>query len=145
MASTITIFNDFRKYTADGTIDLDTDVIKAMMLSNGYTVNAAHSVLADVSAHEVAAGNGYTAGGQALANKSLTVAGAESKFTADPLTWAALTKTYRFLLLYAAKTANGKVNPLIACILVDNTPADIVISAADYSVQWNANGILVYS
>lgn len=145
MASTITIFNDFRKFIADGTIDLDTDTIKAMMLSNGYTVNAAHSVLADIGSNEVAAGNGYVAGGQALANKSLTVVGAESKFTADPLTWASLTKTYRFLLLYAAKTANGKVNPLIAVILVDNTPADVIISAADYSVQWNANGILVFS
>jgi hypothetical protein len=137
--------NSLRKYLADGTIDLDTDDIRCAMLSSSYAANAAHSIFGDVSAHEVTAGNGYSAGGSALTNKSVTLSGSTSKFTADPATWPGLTKTYRFLALYAVKTANGVVNPLVAVILVDNTPADIVITAADYSVQWNANGILTIS
>lgn len=145
MASTITIYNSFRKYEADGTIDLDSDIINAALLSNGYAVNAAHSVLADVVANEVAAGTGYTTGGVALANKSVTYTGAIAKFTADPATWASLTKTFRFLVLYALKTANGVTNPLICAFLLDNTPADIVVTSADYSVQWNANGIITWS
>lgn len=144
MASTLTIPNNFRKYIADGTIDLDTDTIKAALLLDTYTLSAAHSIFGDVSSHEVAAGNGYAAGGVALANQSVTVTGAQSKFSADPATWAALTKTFRYLALYANKTANGVVNPLIALILLDNTPANIVVTAADYSIQWNANGILVW-
>lgn len=145
MASTITLTNSLRKYLGDGTIDWDSDTIKCMMLTSGYTLNAAHSILADVSANEVAAGNGYTTGGVTLANKSVTLAGVVAKYTADPATWGTLTKTYRFLALYSEKTVNGVVNPLIALILVDNTPADIVITGADYSVQWNANGIFTLS
>lgn len=145
MASTITLMNHLAKICADGTVDLDTDDIKVAMLADTYTVNAAHTILGDVSSHEVAAGNGYTAGGVALANKSLTVAGNDTKFSADPATWTGLTKTFRYLAIYAAKTANGLVNPLLAVILVDNTPADIVVTTADYSVQWNANGIFKWT
>ena len=145
MASTIVLVNSLRKYLGDGTVDWDSDTIKCMMLNNSYALNAAHSALADVSANEVAAGGGYSTGGVALANKSVTLAGSVAKYTADPATWAALTKTYRFLAMYSEKTANAIVNPLIALILVDNTPADIVVTAADYSVQWNANGIFTLS
>ena len=145
MASTITLVNSLRKALGDGTIDWDTDTIKCAMLTNAYSVNAAHSIFGDVSANEVAAGAGYTTGGVALANKSVTLTGATAKYTADPATWTGLTKTYRTLAIYAVKTANGLVNPLIALILVDNTPADIVVTAADYSIQWNANGIFTLS
>jgi len=145
MASTLTLTNALRKYLGDGSVDWDSDTVKVAMLSNSYTVNPAHSIFGDVSSHEVAAGGGYTAGGVALANKSVTLAAAVAKYTADPATWAGLTKTYRTLAIYSEKTVNGVVNPLIALILVDNTPADIVITAADYSVQWNANGIFTMS
>lgn len=145
MASTLTLPNSLRKTLADGTIDLDSDTVMCAMLTSGYTLNAAHSIFADVSANEVASGSGYTTGGVALANKSMTLTGAVGKFTADPATWAGITKTYRYLVLYSLKTINGVTNPLIALILVDNTPADIVITSADYSVQWNANGILTLS
>lgn len=145
MASTITLTNNLNKYVTDGTVDLDSDTIKVAMLADTYTVSAAHSIFGDVSSHQVAAGNGYAAGGAALANKSITVAGNETKFSADPATWTGLTKTYRFLAIYAEKTANAVVNPLLAIILVDNTPANIVITAADYSVQWNANGIFKWT
>lgn len=141
MASTAYLFNSARKALLDGTIDLDTDTIKAALLASTYTFSAAHSILADVVAHEVAAGNGYTTGGTALTTAAVTYAAAVAKFTADPAAWASLTKTFRFLLIYANKTANGLVNPLLGCILLDNTPADIVVTAADYSIQWNANGI----
>lgn len=145
MASTITLVNSLRKYLGDGSIDWDADTIKVAMLSSGYTLNAAHAVFADVASREVEAGGGYTAGGVALTNKAVTLAGAVAKYTADPATWTGLTKTYRFLAVYAEKTVNAITNPLIAIILVDNTPADIAISAADYSVQWNANGLFTMS
>lgn len=145
MASSITLFNIFRKANADGTIDLDSDTIKVMLVDSNYTFNAGHSEAADVSAYEVAAGSGYSAGGVALANKSVTLNAATSKFTADPATWPGLTKTFRFAVLYAEKVANGLTNPLIACVLLDTTPADVVVTAADYSIQWNANGIIAWS
>lgn len=142
MASTVTLFNSFRKYIADGTIDLDSDTIKAALLLDTYTVNPAHTILSDVSSHEAGAGSGYSSGGVALTGKSVTYTGTTGKFTSDPPLWLALTKTFRFLLVYAAVTRNSIVNPLIEIILIDNTPQNIIVSAADYSIQWSANGIL---
>lgn len=145
MASTVTIFNSFRKYISDGTIDLDTDTIKGALIASSYTVNATHTILADVSAHEVSSGAGYTTGGTTITSPSVTYSGAVSKFSGDPALWLALTKTFRFILLYGNVTRNGIVNPLIAIILIDNTPNDIVVTAADYSIQWSANGIITFS
>jgi hypothetical protein len=145
MASTVTIFNSFRKYAADGTIDLDTDTVKAALITSAYTVNATHTILADISANEVSNGAGYTTGGATLTTPSVTYSGAVAKFSADPALWLALTKTFRFVLLYANVTRNAVVNPLIAIILIDNTPNDIVVTAADYSIQWSASGIVTFS
>jgi len=145
MASTVTVFNPFRKYLGDGTIDMDTDTIKAALITSAYTVNASHGILSDVSAHEVTNGAGYTTGGATLTTPNMSYSGAVAKFTADPAIWAALTKTFRYLLLYAAVTRNGVVNPLMEIILIDNTPADIVVTAADYSIQWSASGIISIS
>lgn len=145
MASTTTLYNALRKYLADGTIDLDSDTIKVALVNSGYTPDAAHVHYADVSANEVANGSGYVTGGQTLANKVSSYTGANGKWTADNPVWAGLTKTFRYAVVYAVKTANGVTNPLIAVILLDNTPADVVVSGADYSIQWNAAGIIALS
>ncbi len=148
MASSLTFYNKFRKYIQDGTLDLDTNTIKLMLVTSAYTFDANHNVLADVKASpdpEVVAvaspSNGYTTGGETLANAAVTYSGAVSKFDADDVTWTLLTATFRYGILYASGTLNGVVNPLIACILFDTTPADITISGINYVVQWSANGI----
>jgi hypothetical protein len=137
------IFNSFRKYVADGTLDLDSDNLKLALLTSGYSINTGHTVFTDVSANEVSNGNGYTTGGILLANKVMSYTGATGKLTADNPVWSALTKTFRWALLYANKTVGPIVDPLVLAVLLDNTPADIVVSGADYSIQWhNTNGIL---
>lgn len=143
MASTMYVFNSFRKYVGDGTLDLDTDNVKLGLLTNAYSINLGHTVLTDVSGSEVSNGNGYTTGGILLANKTLTYSGTTAKWQADNPVFSALTKTFRWAFLYANKTVGGVIDPLILAILLDNTPADIVVSGADYSIQWHAtNGIL---
>ena len=150
MASTLTLYNKLTKYLQDGTIDLDTNTIKLALVTSSYTPDAAHDVLADVLGSpscEVEAiaspNNGYTAGGEELASKTLTQTDspAETVFDAADLTFAALTATFRYGILYASGTLNGIVNPLIGYILFDTTPADIVMSGIDFVVQWNASGI----
>lgn len=46
-----------------GNVDVDTDVFKAMFVKSTYTPNRNNKYYADISAHEIAAGNGYSAGG----------------------------------------------------------------------------------
>lgn len=152
MASELNFFNKFKKYLQDGTIDLENDTIKLMLVTDAYTFDAAHDVLADVQASpdpevvEVASpSNGYTQGGEALTGSAVTHTDspAQAKWDADDVTWTALDATFRYGILYAEKSVGSPeiVNPLIACILFDTTPADVTISGINFVVQWSANGI----
>lgn len=142
MATTNTLFDSFRKYIGDGTIDWDTDTIKLALVTSGYTFSAAHTIWGDVSANEVANGAGYTTGGLALTTKAVTMSGANAKYTADNALFSALTKTFRRGIVYKSGTTNGIVNALVCAILFDDTPADIVITGVDFTTSWNANGVV---
>ncbi|MEI7635870.1 MAG: hypothetical protein WCJ37_01080 [Syntrophus sp. (in: bacteria)] len=150
MASELTFYSKAKQFMLDGTLDLDANTIKLMLVTSVYTFDVAHEVLADVKASpdpEVLAvaspDNGYTAGGETLVSAAVTHTDAPSqaKFDAEDVTWTSLTATFRYGILYAEGTLNGVVDPLIACILFDTTPADVTISGINYVVQWSANGI----
>ncbi len=153
MATTFTLYNSFKKYLLDGTIDLDTDTIKVALVTSDYTPDVKHDVLADVMASpspEVVAiaspSNGYTQGGAALSGAAVTLTDSPSasKFDATDLTWSALTATFRYGIVYASKSVGSPaiVNPLIGYILFNDTPADIDVAGIDFTIQWNASGII---
>jgi hypothetical protein len=154
MASTLTLYNKFKQYIMDGTIDLDTNTIKIALVTSSYTPAATHDVLADVLASpspEVVAvaspSNGYTQGGAMLAGGAVTFTDSPSqaKFDATDLTWSALTATFRYGIIYASGTLNGVVDPLIGYILFNDDPADITVTGIDYTIQWSSSGILTLS
>lgn len=105
------------------------------------------TTIIDVGFHEVIDGDGYTTGGATLANKTLTRSTWKTTFDADNVTFTALTKTFRYGVLYVSGTKTNPdggpdiVNPLYAYVLFDDTPADIVVSGTDYVVQWSSLGI----
>lgn len=83
------------------------DVFVAL-LKNTYTPNmTTHQQYQDVSANEVADDSGttggYETGGLTLTGKSIAYdAGTKTaKFSADPVTWSALTGTVRYAVVYA--------------------------------------------
>lgn len=140
MATTITKYTSFNQYVHDGTIDLDATNIYLALVDSDYTFSAAHTIWADVSAEEVATGDGYTTGGAQLASHSVN----STRWDAADVSWAALTKTFRYGVLYVNATVNSIVKPLIACIVFDSTPADITMAGGTFSVQWNASGIVTF-
>ena len=131
-----------------GVINLKEDTIKLALVASTYTPDLdAHTIWGDVSANEVADGDGYTAGGEALTGVTLTRVGAITTFGADNVTWIELTKTFRYGVLYVDATKADPeggadiVNPLYAYVLFDDTPADIEVSGTDWVVQWSSAGI----
>jgi hypothetical protein len=140
MATTFSFYDDFHKYLMDGTVDLDTDTIKVMLVSSAYTFSAAHTVKADLGANEIT-GPGYTAGGITLANVAVTQTGGVAKFDADDTGWTTATFTCRAAVLYKSGVANALTDPLIGYILFDDTPADVGVSNGTFQIQWHANGI----
>jgi hypothetical protein len=145
MSTSITLYNSAREYLIDGTIAIETDTWKLALIANTYTFSAAHTILADVSSHEVSNGDGYTTGGASLASLTLGRSGGTVTIDANNVTYTALTKTFRGGLLYVNVTRNTIVNPIVAYIVFDDTPADIVNAGTDYTVTWNASGIITLS
>lgn len=148
MAASITFFNKFREYCGDGTIDLDDNTFKVMLLTSGYTPNVeTQTVKADIVANEISAANGYTAGGVTVAAtwvKSTTTV----TFDLADAVWTASggSLTARYAAVYRDGTVNGVVDALVCYVLLDVTPADVVATAGnDLRVVWHANGVFVLS
>lgn len=142
MSVTIQRFDQLSKLLAAGDLDLDANTLKLALLASGYAFAPADTLFATLSANEIAAGNGYSAGGQTLTGASLTSAAEVTSLDGDDVVWSALTATFRAAVLYASGTLGGVVNPVLAYILFDDTPADVSVAAIDFSVVWDASGIL---
>ena len=105
----------------------------------------AHALWANFSGAEVASGNGYTTGGVALTTQALTQTYRDVFWTADDVDWTALTKTFRYAVLYKVGTTNGIVNGVVGYQLCDDTFIDKEISGINYRIYWSVNGILKVS
>lgn len=139
MAVQVEKFDHFKKLLRSGAIDMSSGTFKLAMVTSSYTFDATDTVWADISANEVANGDGYTTGGKALTNLSVA---ANGKWDADDATWTGLTKTFRRLILYKEGTFGGLVNPVLFAILPDDTPADVSVVGSTYALVWNALGIM---
>ncbi len=118
------------------------------LIKSTYTPDATvtgHSLFSDVSANEIAAGNGYTAGGVALASKVATAISSGHKFASADAAWAASggsLPVWRYGLLYVVGSLWGMTNPLIGYFLGDSTPADVpaTTSGNSLTIYCPANG-----
>lgn len=105
-----------------------------------------NEVFADVT-NELATANGYTAGGITLANDALTQTAGVVKFTADAAVWTAAggsIPAWRYGVVRASGTLNGKVDPIVGYFLGDSTPADVPATTTGntLTVTPNASGIM---
>ena len=135
------IYNSFKRDIANGSIDLDTDTIKVLLVTSSYTPDQdAHDKRDDVT-NEVANGNGYTTGGATLANKTMTANNTSNKgiFDADDVTWSASTITARGAVLYKSRGGASSADELIAYI---DFTENKISSGGNFTIQWNASGIL---
>jgi deoxyribose-phosphate aldolase len=134
------IFNSFKRDIANGSIDLDTDSIKLMLVTSTYVPNIdTHTKRSDVTNEVV--GTGYTAGGVALANKTVTANNTTDKgaFDADDVVISTATLTARGAVLYKSRGGASTADELIAYL---DFGADITSTAGNFSIAFDVNGIL---
>ena len=109
MASTFNKFNAFVADVANKVHNLGSDSLK-IMLTNTLPV-ATNAVKTDIT--EIAAGNGYTAGGNACTLTSSTqTAGLYKLILQTPATWTAAggsIATFRYAVLYNSTTGSGNL------------------------------------
>lgn len=82
--------NEFKFQIMSGNIDFDADTFKCILMASGFAFDRdAHENYDDVSGNELAAGNGYTAGGQTLTGVSVTKSDPndQAKVTWDTAVW----------------------------------------------------------
>lgn len=122
-----------------GAIDLDTDTIKLALVKSAYVPDQdAHDFFNDIT--NETSGTGYTAGGMALASKTVTQDNTNNRatFDANDVSWPNSSVTARYGVLYK-DTGNAATSPLIALI---DFLEDKVTSLSTFTVPWNAEGIL---
>lgn len=109
-------FNKYQCFVenlAEKVHNLGSDTLK-IMLSNTAPNAATHTVRADAA--EIAAGNGYTSGGNAAAvSSSAQTSGTYKLVLSDPATWVASGGTigpFRYAILYN-DTPTSPIDPLI--------------------------------
>lgn len=132
MAAGPIVFPDKAKlnfFSPTNLLGANTANFRVALLTSAYTPAAAtDEVYADVSANEIAAGNGYTAGGGTLTGVALTQAAGIVKFTSAAFVWTAAggsIPAWRRAVIYYLGTLNAKVNPIVGHFLGDSTPADV--------------------
>ena len=117
--------------------------IKLALITSAYTPDATvtgNALFSAVSANEIAAGTGYTAGGFTLTGNAVTAITGGFRFNTGNASWTASgagMAAWRYGVLYVSGTLWGQVNPLIGYFLGDSAPADVPLTAAGNTLQIN--------
>lgn len=143
-AGTWTVFDSFKKYIGDGTIDFDTDTLKIALFTSTAAF-ASSSITTYSTTNELSTANGYTAGGVTITGATVTYSGTTAKYgvSASNASWTASGGSIvaRYAVLYKSGTANSITNPVIAFVLLDSTPADVTTTTGNtLTINTPANG-----
>lgn len=132
------VYNRFKFGLMKAIYDLATEVVKAALLTNAYAFNADNRFWSDVSGNEVS-GTGYGAGGQTASSPIVAQDNTNDRasFDAADVTWANSTITARYAILYDTATSSSD---LICCF---DFGQDYSSSNGNFTIQWNASGILL--
>jgi hypothetical protein len=137
------LYNSFKRDIANGSIDLDTDTIKLMLVTSTYVPNIdTHTKRSDITNEVV--GVGYTAGGVTLANKTVAVNNTTDKgvFDADDITIPNATITARGGVLYKSRGGVATADELIGYI---DFVTDVISTGGNFTITFDVAGIITIS
>ena len=131
------IYTTFKEYAGDATVDLDGHTFNVCLMAVGHAFSAANSIWANVSANEIT-GTGYTAGGLAM-TITWSASGTQMKWDAVDSSWTVAS----FTAYHAVIIDDSHASKALVCS-IDFGGAQVV-SAGTFTIQWNADGILLQS
>lgn len=144
MAVTVRAYGPAIRNLVTGRIDLDTDTFRAMAVRSSYVPDYdTHDFRDDVTAAEVANGNGYTTGGVTLTNVTVSfdAASDEVRFDCDDIAWTlTASTTFRYIVLYKSRGGAASADELL--LLVDLGGNQTYSTAVSFPL--NAAGLLYF-
>lgn len=121
------VSNHAKYQIVSGNIDFDADTFKIILMATGFTYNKdTHATYADVSASELATGNGYTQNTKTLANVAVTEDDTNDRasVTWDDVVWTA---------------SGGSIGPTPGAIIFDDTSSDdTILGFIDFTTDQTA-------
>ena len=145
------VYNEFKRASAAGEVDLDTggdDIRVALLMTNttADTENDAIVTVANFTTLDEMDGSGYTSPGIALTNEAVNKddTNDRAEFDADDVTWSSLgngTRAVQGVLLYKFVTNLNSSLPIAFIEFSSNQNP----GGSDFTVQWDAEGILQLS
>lgn len=147
MAAGDVVFTDqFMVDVQEGLHDLENDNIKVGLVTSSTTPTATTADprwgaggTTDWSTNEVSAGGNYASGGPSAANPAVTLSGGAGVFDADDISitqHASNPTNARWGIIYNDTDTGKRVLGYV------DLGADIDLSAGDFSITWNASGIM---
>lgn len=141
MAASAKVYGKAGTHLAQRDVNWASDAYKLALCTSAYAVSQGVDEYFDDLTNEIAAGGGYSAGGFALAGKAITYDSTtrEERFTADPISVAALTPAspFRYGVVYR-DTGTPGTSFLVMYI---NFGADQDPAGLPFAIQWPGTGI----
>jgi hypothetical protein len=137
MAVSINFYDHFLERLGDGGFDMDNDTFNIALMNSSHTFTAANTLWSQVSANEIANGNGYTTGGQALSSVTWGQTGGTVTFDAADVSWTASGGDI-------GPTTDAVIRETSGGLLVCSIDFDASLTAADTAdllITLNASGI----
>jgi len=132
------IYDSF-KGGMNGDFDWDDagQAIKVMLVQSGYSPVNTHDFKSDIT--NEASGTNYSAGGQTLNGRSVTIDNGNNKavYDATDALWASSSVTARGAVIYK-DTGNASTSPLVGYVDFGSDKQSI---NGDFTIQWSADGI----
>ena len=128
MAVTINRYNKWPEFFGDNTADLDADTFDVMLMNSSHVFTATNTIRANVSANQIATGNGYTQAtgggtGELLASVTWVESSGTVTFDAADTTWTA---------------GGGSIGPADDAVITDDSTT-AVVDALAYSIDFGGS------
>jgi len=138
------VYGEAVEAIAEGGIDLDTDNFRMALVTSSYTPNQnTHATWADVSAAEVAAGGGYSTGGQAVTVDSSANTNLVYTWDISDHAWTSSTITAKYAVI--VRSANGtslQSTDLLVCYSdLENGGGSLSTTNGTFTVSISGSGV----
>jgi hypothetical protein len=127
--------NQFKEFLTDGVINLQTDTFRCMLIGSNYTPNSSTTHSNSIGAFQTS-GTAYSSGGVAMTGVATTLSGGVVKWDADDAVWSGASFSADYAIVVSA-TASGW--PIVGGW---DFTARKTVSSGNFTVQWNAAGLI---